>query len=169
MERVLLGVVVLDTEGELERLLAAEWTGLVRLARSVVGDADAEDVVQEGFVIAWQKRRSLRDPQALRPWLTRIVLRRCYRRLRRRRSTVPLLDAPESTTEHTPDLDVPRVLARLAPRQRAVMHLTIIDGRTDTEIAALLGMRAATVRAHRRRARERLQSLFGEEIRNATR
>lgn len=168
MERVLPGVVVLDTESELERLLAAEWTGLVRLARSIVGDTDAEDVVQEGFVIAWQKRGSLRDQQALRPWVTRIVLRRCFRRARRRRPSVALVDAPEPSTEDAPDVDVPRVLALLAPRQRAVMHLTIIEERTDGEIASLLGIRAATVRAHRRRARERLRALFGEEICNAT-
>lgn len=167
MQHVLTGTVARETDRELERLLAAEWAGLVRLARSVVGDVDAEDLVQEGFVTAWRKRRSLREPQALHPWLTRIVLRRCYRHLRRRRLSEPLSSAPEPRTQDSTDIDVHRVLARLTARQRAVMHLTIIEGRPDSEIAALLDMRPATVRAHRRRARERLRALFGEEVDHA--
>lgn len=36
------------------------------------------------------------------------------------------------------------------------MHLTVVEGMTDSEIAPLLGIVPSSVRAHRRRARERL-------------
>jgi DNA-directed RNA polymerase specialized sigma24 family protein len=47
-----------------------------------------------------------------------------------------------------------KLLSRLAPRQRAVLHLTVVEGMTDAEIAPLLAITPASVRAHRRRARE---------------
>jgi DNA-directed RNA polymerase specialized sigma24 family protein len=51
-------------------------------------------------------------------------------------------------------LDAERLLAALPPRQRAVMHLTVIEGLTDSEIGDVMKLRPGSVRAHRRRARE---------------
>lgn len=36
------------------------------------------------------------------------------------------------------------------------MHLTVVEGMTDSEIATMLGISAASVRVHRHRARGRL-------------
>ncbi len=58
------------------------WQSLVRLARSVLGDGEAEDAVQDGLVTAWSKLRSLRDLDSYASWLTRIVLRGCLKRAR---------------------------------------------------------------------------------------
>jgi RNA polymerase sigma-70 factor (ECF subfamily) len=55
---------------------------------------------------------------------------------------------------------VERTLRRLAPRQRAVMHLTIVEGMSDAEIGRMLGIDPASVRSHRRRARERLRQVL---------
>ena len=44
------------------------------------------------------------------------------------------------------------MIAALPPRQRAVLALRYYDGRTDAEIAELLGCREATVRSHAARA-----------------
>jgi DNA-directed RNA polymerase specialized sigma24 family protein len=40
------------------------------------------------------------------------------------------------------------------------MHLTVIEGCSDAEIGALMGIAAASVRSHRRRARQRLEVLW---------
>ena len=140
------------------------WAPLVRLSRSIVGDAEAEDTVQDALVVAWKKLATLRDLTAFSSWLTHIVARRSFRRARRRRFWLPLLDAPEPRTVTSPEgaLDVERALRSLAPRQRAVMHLTVVEGMTDREIGALLRISAASVRSHRRRARESLNRLFEE-------
>ena len=37
-------------------------------------------------------------------------------------------------------IDVGRLLAKLAPRQRAVLHLTVVEGLTDHEIGEVLGI-----------------------------
>jgi RNA polymerase sigma-70 factor (ECF subfamily) len=141
------------------RLVELEWCRLVRLARSVVGDAEAEDAAQEGLVHGWRKLASLREPGSFPSWISRLVLRCCLRRARRRHPVVSLEDAPEPHTRPDPagDLELERLLARLAPRQRAALHLTVVEGMADSEIAAVMGLSPASVRSHRRRAREALE------------
>lgn len=144
------------------RLTEAHWARLVRLARSVVGEAEAEDAAQDALIRAWLALPTLRRPEAFTPWLTRVLLRGCFREQRRRPETVPLTETPEPVGAPTPGtgLDVERLLAALAPRQRAVMHLTAVEGMSDGEIGALMEITPASVRSHRRRAREALSRLL---------
>jgi RNA polymerase sigma factor (sigma-70 family) len=160
------GAVATDRRELFAGLVEAHWDRLVGLARSVVGDLEAEDAAQEGLIAAWQSLAQLRDVSRFGPWVTRIVFRRCLRRTRSLRRRVPLESAPVAA--HSPDpadrIAVWQVLARLAPRQRAVLHLTVVEGMNDREIADALGIAAASVRAHRRRARagvERLVKVAG--------
>jgi len=144
-------------------LVEAYWGRLVRLARSVVGDADAEDLVQEGLVVAWTRLAGLSDPLRFGPWVSRIVFRRCLRVSRRQRGRLSLEAVPEPSTASDPvvSLSAWQVLSRLAPRQRAVLHLTAIEEMTDTEIASVLGITPGSVRAHRRRARASVARVLG--------
>ncbi len=141
-------------------LVERHWTSLVCFARSVVGEAEAEDCVQDGLVIAWTKLAALRQPEAFRAWIVRTIARLAFRRARSRARHVSIAEAadaqdPASTTGPE-TVDVEAVLSVLAPRQRAVMHLTVIENMSDSEISAALGVAAASVRSHRRRAREML-------------
>jgi len=139
-------------------LVEGEWDRLVRLARSVVGDADAEDAVQDALLRAWRALPGLRQPESFRAWIARVVLRRCFRCNRRRPALLPLAAAGEPPVRPGVEagLDVERLLGALAPRQRAVLHLTVVEGLSDREIGDLLGITAGSVRAHRRRARTAL-------------
>ncbi len=143
-------------------IIERRWPPLVRLARSLVGDLEAEDAVQDGLVTAWDRLGSLRDPAKCAAWLGRIVVRVCLRRLRFRRILHPLEAAPERWTAPDPThaIDLVRCLRALAPRQRGVMHLTIVEGMSDREIGEIMGISAGSVRAHRRRARARLDRIL---------
>ncbi len=146
--------------GAFSALVERYWFPLVRFARSIAGEAEAEDIVQDALVAAWSKISGLRHPEAFAPWMLRIVARRSFRRTRWRIRQVSLEhadDAPDPAAgSGTEAVNVERVLSRLAPRQRAVMHLTLIEGMTDGEISVALGITPASVRSHRRRAREAL-------------
>jgi len=146
-------------------LVERHWSRLVPFARSVVGDADAEDAVQDALVVAWSKLGGLTEPAAFRAWVLRILGRLCFRRVRfgrRFRSLVGLPEPRDPATEAAHEaFDVERTLGRLAPRQRAVMHLTVVEGMSDSEIGTVMGIDAASVRSHRRRARERLRQVLG--------
>ena len=143
------------------RLVEIHWSRLVRLARSMVGEGTAEDRVQEGLVTGWERLQRLSRPEAFGAWITRIVYRRCLRGGRKLFHDLSVDDVPqpEAPGSAEGDLWVREVLAALAPRQRAVLHLTVVEGCTDAEISKLLGIAAASVRAHRRRARERIGRL----------
>jgi RNA polymerase sigma-70 factor (ECF subfamily) len=145
------------------RLVESCWADLVRLARSVVGEAEAEDAVQDGLIAAWDGIRQLRDPARLRPWATRIVFRRCLRRTRWRRLRVALgaLREPASRPDPESELSLWQLLSGLAPRQRAVLHMTVVEEMSDSEIGDALGLAPGSVRAHRRRAREALARRLG--------
>jgi RNA polymerase sigma-70 factor (ECF subfamily) len=147
--------------------IEAHWLRLVGFARSTVGDIDAEDIVQDSLVIAWSKISSLRIPEAFHSWLLRIIFRACLRRRRRLSRFFSLAVLKESEhpkqSSQTDSVDVEQVLALLAPRQRAVMHLTFLEGMSDSEIGAALDITAASVRSHRRRAREALRQVIGNK------
>ena len=74
---------------------------LFRIARSVVGeDAEAEDVLQESYLRAYDKLDTFRGDAALLTWLTSIVLNEARGRLRKRHTMVGLeqLDASPPDT-----------------------------------------------------------------------
>ena len=156
------------------RLIEARWPRLVRLARSVVGDIDADDVAQDACVACWRKLAQLADPTRFDSWLMRIVFTRALRRARWQRLRKLLVWDPASAgfrggraagvpPAAESDLFVAEILTRLPPRQRAVLHLTIVEGMTDSEIAGTLGIHAGSVRAHRRRARKRIAALTAND------
>jgi RNA polymerase sigma-70 factor (ECF subfamily) len=149
-------------------LAAQHWARLVRLARSVAGESAAEDAVQEGLVAAWRKIHTLQSLESFPAWLTRIVFRRSLRYTGREKWTISLDDSTSEAVSSRGDPDAgiwaAQLLASLPPRQRAVLHLTVVEGRTDREISAQLGIHPASVRAHRRRARKKLGRIVGEEV-----
>jgi RNA polymerase sigma-70 factor, ECF subfamily len=146
------------------RLVERFWPEMVALARTLLaGDAEAEDLVQDAFVHAWQRLGSLRRPESFPAWMRRIVARRCLRWARRnprRREEISRREIG-NVPAGAERLDVARVLAALAPRQRAVIYLTEVEGWTYREAAGILGLLPATVRVHRFRALKHLRRLLG--------
>ncbi len=57
-----------------EILVRQYWTKAYRLAESIVGETDAEDVTVEAFVQAWQSLPKFREQSSFGTWLFRIVL-----------------------------------------------------------------------------------------------
>ena len=145
-------------------LVESHWLPLVRFARSIVGVSEAEDAVQESFLVAWKKIGSLEKPESFVPWMLRIVSRRCFRRAGTRARFLPWMAAEKglepSVAASTGEFEVESILSRLPPRQRAVMHLTVIEGMSDGEISRCLGIRSGSVRSHRKRARQSLVRLL---------
>ena len=60
-------------------------------------------------------------------------------------------------------VDVSRAMAKLRPRDRAMVWLAYVNGSSHQEIAATLGLKAASIKMLLFRARRRLASLLGEE------
>ncbi|PYP76976.1 MAG: hypothetical protein DMD35_16685 [Gemmatimonadetes bacterium] len=142
-----------------------------RVAFRVVGHReDAEDLVQEAFLAAYQYLDSFEVGRPFGPWLMRIVVNRGanLRRSRARRSTEPetegVSEAP-SALEESERRDMGRVLqdalGTLSERQRLIVTLFDVDGMTSAEIGELMELAPGTVRWHLHEARRQLRGVLG--------
>lgn len=147
---------------DLERLLRANARSMLRFADFVLHDRSAaEDAVQEAFMIAYQRRATLRNEIAFVPWLRTIVLRQCLRWRRRRwfqglvltdRVVAPSMSDPAT------QVDVARAVRGLSPKLRAVVYLHYYEDRTLTSIAAELSIPESTAKTRLYEALRRLQA-----------
>jgi RNA polymerase sigma-70 factor (ECF subfamily) len=128
---------------------------------------DAEDLVQESFLAAYQYLDSFDVGRPFGPWLMRIVLNRGanLRRSRARRTTEPEVEAVstapsalEESERTEARLILTQALAALPERQRMIVTLFDVDGRTSTEIGEMLELAPGTVRWHLHEARRALRA-----------
>ncbi|MDJ0768103.1 MAG: sigma-70 family RNA polymerase sigma factor [Ilumatobacter sp.] len=137
----------------LEALYRAEYTGMVRLAFTLIGNnAEAEEVVQESFVdISFRlddPDTPVRQPGA---YLRTIVVGRCRSLIRRRRLMRERPPAPPD--DLTPSAEsLWDVLHTLPEHQRIAVVLKYYGGYRASEIARITEQPSATVRSHLRRA-----------------
>ncbi|NUR51188.1 MAG: sigma-70 family RNA polymerase sigma factor [Hamadaea sp.] len=149
-----------------EQLYRRYWPGLLGLVVRQVGDHhQAEDIVQECFLIAWRDLPGLRDPAAVRTWLFSIAYRHALRSARRR-AFLPLgegvdvadpdpLASPEAAAERRETRQLVWDAAMgLEPRQRAVLELALRWDLSSKEIGEVVGVRGAhaAVLVHRARS-----------------
>jgi RNA polymerase sigma factor (sigma-70 family) len=139
---------VAEHTGKLEQLYAAEYTGMVRLAYTLVGsNAEAEDLVQDSFVEVARRLDEIRKPGA---YLRSAVVSRCRSALRRRR--VMSMHPPEPPAGLANDAsELWDVLSKLPEDQRIAVVLRYYGGYKASEIAKIVDMPGATVRSHLRR------------------
>lgn len=162
--------------------LARRYGPLMRAsARRLTGsNADADDIVQDALIQAWNQLDSLREPAAVKGWLMRITGSRSIDHLRRRRYDAGL-DAVETTRDtRRPDgagswpgpeaaaLDGSRVealkaaLSRLPEEQRRCWVLKEFNGQSYEDIARTLNISTDSVRGRLARARIALASTMEE-------
>jgi RNA polymerase sigma factor (sigma-70 family) len=139
---------VAEHSGVLERLYAVEYTGMVRLAYTLVGsNAEAEDLVQDSFVEVARRLDEIRKPGA---YLRSAVVSRCRSALRRRRVMARHPPEPPAGLADSAG-DLWDVLGKLPEDQRIAVVLKYYGGYTASEIAKIVDMPGATVRSHLRR------------------
>jgi RNA polymerase sigma-70 factor (ECF subfamily) len=150
-----------------DALVHAYMRQAFQLAYRVVGHReDAEDLVQEAFLAAYQYLDSFDAARPFGPWLMRIVLNRGanLRRTRARRETEPETDAVspapsalEESERAEARVMLTQAMATLSERQRMIVTLFDVDGMTSTEIGEMLDLSAGTVRWHLHEARRTLR------------
>lgn len=141
-------------------------------------DAEAEDVMQDAYVRAFEHLREFDGRARFSTWLTRIAVNEALARTRRRRQHAALdplsedSDMPHargpSPEQTTSDREMRGVLERairaLPDDFRAVFMLRAVEEMSGAETAEALGIPEDTVRTRLHRARGRLQELLLAEL-----
>ena len=99
MDAELLRRVQADDLDAFEEFFARYRASIYRTAYGLTGDRQAaEEILQDTFARAYQRRHTLHTDVSPLPWLHRVSLNLCYSRLARRRVvTNPIDDATESS------------------------------------------------------------------------
>ena len=130
---------------------------LARVPRSEV-----DDLMQDVFLSAMNRLRSLRDPAAFGGWLTMIARNRAIDWYRQTPETSEL---PESlAAKSAPLTEASRALAaiqELPEAYRETLVLRLVEGMTGAEIAERTGLRSESVRVNLHRGMKMLREKLG--------
>ncbi len=162
----------MDRAPSAEQLLS-DATWLRRLAQSLAGEADADDLVQETWIAALRRRPDA--SRSLRPWLFKgmrdgfRMRRRASHRRAARKSAVAEPNATASPDELLDQVRLHRLIAELVLALdepfRSTLLLRYVDGQTSSAIARQTGVSEGTVRwrVHEalRRLRQQLDAQHG--------
>jgi RNA polymerase sigma-70 factor (ECF subfamily) len=138
-------------------------------------DQDAEDVVQESYLRAFQFFDSFRGGDG-RTWLLTIVRNTCYTWLRKNRTPEQTVSFDEeqhglTRVEHGPEAHLLRsedaavlhaALSELPAEFREVVVLRELEELSYKEIAGVAGIPVGTVMSRLARGRERLQEILNK-------
>jgi RNA polymerase sigma-70 factor (ECF subfamily) len=142
-------------------LFARHRSPIYRTAYGLTGDPQAaEEILQDTFARAWQRRDTLLVDVSPLPWLHRVALNLCYSRLGRRRVRAEPIE--ETTHGHVRDAAVEPAeraerqelraivrdgIAALPPKHQAVVALYYLQGLSLQETAEALGVALGTVKS----------------------
>lgn len=129
---------------------------LLRVTGSLVGTEEAEDVVQDTYLLARARFGQLRDGAAFEPWVTRIAVNVCYSRHRRTKRFRQLLPSLLPGRPAASDVGLRELVEQLPPRERTVLVLHYGHGYRLEEIATILDLTHTNVRSIIARTRRRL-------------
>ncbi len=150
------------------------------------GDSDAEDVVQDTFLVAWRKLGGFRFESSLYTWLNHICVNLCYERLRKRKKNLVSLeeDLEKLTQPHKgwvqkkkaeeEDEEKKALLVRLnriidsmGENCRQILVLRDREGQSYIDLARNLKIPPGTVMSQLARCRKAVWHLMRNELKEA--
>ena len=158
------------------RLMEQHRPGLLNLALSQVGNlSEAEDLVQEAFIQAYQHLDTLQAPDKFAGWIYSITRNLCYAALRKRRlklepiedcNTADIPDSsvtPDSLAEgHEISDTIVKAVEALPPNNQRVF-LLYLEGWSYRKIATTLRLSTSTVSGRVQQAKRQVkEKLSGE-------
>lgn len=147
---------------EVYRMFAPMVHGIV-LSR--VPREEADDITQEVFIAAYKNLNSLRDTNAVGPWLAKIARNFSAGLYRGRRQDAELTDdIRELRRPETEANEILAVILRMPVAYKETLVLRLIEGMTGPEIAEQTGMTPESVRVNLHRGMKMLRKALGVEV-----
>ncbi|AZO75495.1 MULTISPECIES: sigma-70 family RNA polymerase sigma factor [unclassified Mesorhizobium] len=149
--------------------IVGQLGSLRRYARSLTRDsADAEDLVHDALVRAYERRGTFRSGGNLRAWLLAIVHNIFIDRMRSRRSEATRIEragrladqSVAASQDHSVRLSqVREAFLSLPEEQRSALHLVAIEGLSYQQAAEASGVPLGTLMSRIGRARAALREM----------
>lgn len=140
--------------------------------RIVNNTAEAEDIMQESFIEAFEKIRFFKGEGTFGSWLKRIVINKSINHLRSKKPTTSLdnektevPDDTESDKTYSENIfcrleEIRNGIKKLPENYRIIISLNLLEGYDHEEIAGILGTTYGNVRTRFSRAKQKLLKII---------
>ena len=156
-----------------QRLYKLYSRSMFNVGYRIVNDSDeAEDVLQEAFISAFNNLESYRGYSSFGAWLKRIVINKAINQLNKRKlDRLPEDDRWDVMEEEEVDVfegfpftveSVREAIERLPDGYRSVLSLYLLEGYDHGEIAEILKITESTSKSQFNRAKKKLKELLEE-------
>jgi RNA polymerase sigma factor (sigma-70 family) len=137
--------------------------------RYAKNEADAEDILQEGFIKAFRNLDKFRGEGYFEGWLRKIIVRTAISHFR---NGVRKIDTRENISDCTVEdkeinaldklaaKDLVGIVTKLPPGYRKVFMLYVIEGYNHKEIAGILGCSEGNCKSQLNRSRNQLRKML---------
>lgn len=132
---------------------------------------DAEDVLQESFIKAFQDLKYFRGDSTFGAWLKRIVVNNCINFLKKKRVLTEELDSHDyhlaATQENEQEAQysvekVQQAMQQLPEGYRVVFSLYMLEGYDHREISEILNIAESSSKSQLNRAKAKIRSLVND-------
>ncbi len=141
--------------------------------RIVHHTAEAEDILQESFVAAFQAIGGFEHTGGFRAWIKRIAINKSITWLRKRKLQLVELDTGGIIVEDEEPIDekafvfkveeVRRAIDALPEGDRTIVQLYLIENIPQVEIAQMMGVASGTIRIQYHRAKQKILKILKEK------
>jgi RNA polymerase sigma-70 factor (ECF subfamily) len=135
--------------------------------RYVKNAADAEDVVQEGFIRVFANLHNYKHEGSFEGWIRKIMTRSALSYLRDNKKYNCHTGIENLQEIKAPDIfdtlcekDITRMVTQLSPEVKKIFMLHVIEGYNHREIAGIIGCNESTSKSQYYRSRIRLQKIL---------
>ncbi len=137
--------------------------------RFLKNEDDAEDVLQEAFVKAFQKIEQFKGEVTFGAWLKRIVINKCLDHIKSRKekylelqeNTLHIVEDDNWQVEESISIEtVKKAMEQLPEKYRFVVQLFLVEGYDHSEISEILKLEQTTCRTRLLRGKAQLKELL---------
>ena len=125
---------------------------------------EAEDVVSEAVIAAYENIHKLKKEEAFRSWIFTILTNKCKKRLKKALKEYPGREEefPERSEVPNYDLsiDVKKAFFVLSEEEQIVVGLSVFGGYCSQEIGEMMKLNPNTVRSKRSRALRKMECVL---------
>lgn len=135
---------------------------------------EAEDVLQEGFILVFEKMSQFKMQGSFEGWIRRIMVNKSLEHLRKATKIYPIMDimnledrfiSQEDVLNNIASKELLEMIQELPPKYKMVFNLYVFEGMSHKEIAAATGIAEGTSKSNLSDARTLLKKKI---LRNMT-